>query len=52
MSAEQESWLIAMAVRPLIAIAFLVVVALLARLILSKLPEGKLKELLSRRVGP
>lgn len=41
-----------MALKPLIAIPFFLVAVLLGRWILSKLPEGKLKALLSRRVGP
>lgn len=52
MPAEQENFLIAMAIKPLIAIVFFVFVAILARLILRALPEGRLKRLLSRRVGP
>jgi ABC-type glycerol-3-phosphate transport system permease component len=52
MSEEQGTWLLAMAVKPLIALPFLLVAVFLGRWILRKLPEGKLKTLLSRRVGP
>jgi hypothetical protein len=52
MGAEQETWVWAMAFKPLIAIPFFLVAVFLGRWILSKLPEGKLKALLSRRVGP
>jgi hypothetical protein len=52
MGAEQETWLWAMALKPLIALPFFLVAVLLGRWILNKLPEGKLKTLLSRRVGP
>ncbi len=49
---EQDGFLLAMTIKPLVAIAFFLVAAILGRLILSMLPEGKLKKLLSRRVGP
>lgn len=49
---EQEGFWIAMAVKPLVAFVMLFTAVVLGRLILSKLPEGKLKTLLSRRVGP
>lgn len=52
MSLEQQSWLLAMAIKPLVAIPILLIAVLLGRWILTKLPEGKAKKLLSRRLGP
>ncbi len=49
---EQETWLLAMALKPLVAIPILVATVILGRWVLSKLPDGKLKTLLARRVGP
>lgn len=52
MPAEQEGFFLAMALKPLFAIVLFAFVAVLARLILRAIPDGKLKQLLSRRVGP
>jgi hypothetical protein len=52
MSSEQETFFLALAVKPFVAFVVMLVAALIARAILVKLPEGKLKSLLSRRVGP
>jgi hypothetical protein len=38
--------------KPLVAFVILLVVALIARLVLRFIPEGKAKRLLTRRVGP
>jgi hypothetical protein len=47
-----DNWLIALAIKPFVLIALLVPVAILGRWILSRLPDGRLKRLLSHRVGP
>lgn len=44
-------WLSAF-LRPFIMLVFMLGVVAVARLLLSFLPEGKLKRLLTRRVGP
>ncbi len=52
MSEEQEMWMLGLVFKPAIAFVFFLVAAILARLILRLIPNGKLKKLLSRRVGP
>jgi len=47
-----ENWQIALLVKPFGAVIPWLVACYLARLIMRKIPEGKLKRLLSRRVGP
>ena len=38
--------------KPFLAFAILVVVAIIARLVMRAIPEGRVKRLLSRRIGP
>lgn len=45
-------WQFGLLLKPLIFIAVMIPVVLLGRFILSRLPEGRVKRLLSRRVGP
>lgn len=52
MPAEQENFLLAMAIKPFVAFVLILAASLLGRWILGKIPDGKLKRLLSRRVGP
>lgn len=52
MSVEQSNFFIALAIKPFVAFVLLFAAVLLGRWILSKLPEGRVKALLSRRVGP
>lgn len=52
MGAEQEIFGWTMLLKPLVALPFFLVAVFLGRWILNRLPEGKLKALLSRRVGP
>jgi uncharacterized Tic20 family protein len=52
MSAEQETFLLAMFFKPFVAFVFFFVAVVLGRLILWKMPEGKVKRLLSRDIGP
>jgi hypothetical protein len=52
MSSEQETFYLALAVKPFVAFAVMLVASLIGRAILHKLPDGKLKTLLSSRVGP
>ncbi len=47
-----ENWQIALLVKPFGAVLPWLVACYLARLVMRKIPEGKLKRLLSRRVGP
>lgn len=49
---EQEGFFMAMLIKPFVAFSMLFVAVILGRLILSKIPEGRVKSLLSRRVGP
>lgn len=52
MTPEQEGFFLAMLFKPLVAFVFLFVAVVLGRLILNRIPEGRVKRLLSRRVGP
>lgn len=52
MSAESDSFYLALVIRPVVSFVLLFGAVVLGRWILSKLPDGKLKTLLSRRVGP
>lgn len=45
-------WLIALFLKPAVALVIMIPVVLLGRFILLRMPDGKLKRLLSRRVGP
>lgn len=45
-------WLIALAIKPVVFLAIMIPVTLLGRWTLRRMPEGRLKRLLSRRVGP
>ncbi len=49
---QYPPWLVALVVKPFVAVAFLVPVVIAGRLILRALPDGPLKRVLSRRVGP
>lgn len=49
---EQEGFFIALLLKPFVLIVLFVAVAVLARLIMSRIPEGRLKRLLAKRVGP
>ncbi len=43
---------VVMLLKPLVAMLVMVPVCVLSRLILARLPDGPIKTLLSRRVGP
>lgn len=45
-------WAIAKAIAPFVWVLILVPVTMLGRAILRRMPEGRAKRLLSRRVGP
>jgi hypothetical protein len=47
-----ENWQIALLVKPFAIVGFWLVAAVVARLVMRLVPDGKLKRLLSRRVGP
>lgn len=49
---EQEGFFMAMLLKPFVMIVLMLVVMILARLIMSRIPEGRVKRLLSRRIGP
>ena len=49
---EQQGFFLAMLIKPLVAFTMIFAAVYLGRLILNRLPNGKLKTLLSRRVGP
>ena len=46
-----RTWLLAVALKPLVLLLFFLFVAVLARLIGKLIPEGKLKRLLFRRIN-
>lgn len=45
-------WVLAYLVKPFIFLAIMIPVTLMGRWILSRMKDGRLKRLLSRRVGP
>lgn len=47
-----EPWQLALLIKPFGIVIFWLVAAVIARVIMRRIPDGKLKRLLSRRVGP
>lgn len=52
MSAEQETFALAMFLKPFVAVVFLLIAVYLSKVILRFIPEGRVKRLLTRRIGP
>jgi hypothetical protein len=47
-----QNWQLALLIKPFGILAFWLVAAVIARLVMRMIPDGKIKRLLSRRVGP
>lgn len=47
-----KAWQIAILVKPFAALGFWLVAVLIGKLVMRLVPEGRIKRLLSRRVGP
>jgi hypothetical protein len=47
-----QNWQLALLIKPFGVLAFWLVAAVIARLVMRMIPDGKIKRLLSRRVGP
>lgn len=47
-----EPWVLGAVIKPFVALALFLAAAIVARVITRLIPEGRLKRLLLRRVGP
>jgi len=47
-----EPWQLALLIKPFGILGFWLLAAVIARVIMRRIPDGRVKRLLSRRVGP